>query len=326
MDMFVQTTFQTTVVFVAALGAPLLALFYFRNVRLERPALGVFNTRDILLILAFILSLPFLYLVLPSHVLTGMLVLTFCSALYIAGRPFLSPRLLWPLIALLVGGDIIVTQAFMGTGWGWQLYWVFNNMIVLAAVVGVSNLYVQGGMRLSQVAWLSLILAFYDAFFVLVIPVSPHLADRFHGQALDAALGWIMGPYSSNIGIGDLLIFALFLISACKGFGRKGVFASVAIIAIFGALLPSLSSVIILPFVHAGNGFTIPVQTFLGPAALLTYSLLRRSGKERSIGHWWSAQAAQGHEPIRVTRRVHQAVFPAALNPIATLTTSESKV
>ncbi len=307
--------FQTVVVLIAALLAPLLSLLYFRRVRLERPALGVFNTRDILLILAFILSLPFLYLILPSFVLTGMLALTFSTALYIALRPFLRPLYLWPLVAILLVGDIVVTRTLMGTTQGWQIYWVFNNVIVLCAVVGISNLYTQGGMRMRQVVWFSFILGAYDIFFDLVVPVSAHLADRFHGQPLDAAMGWISGSYSANLGIGDILIFALFTISAYKGFGRKGLFAAILTVGLFGAIMPSFSPLVILPLVRGGVGITIPAQTFFGPFAVLTYYLLRRSGPERSMAQWTSAEAAEGYEPIRVTRR-RRAVVPAAASPL----------
>lgn len=315
MDMY-QMVFQTVVVFIAALLAPLLSLLYFRRVRLERPALGVFNTRDIALILVFILSLPFLYLVLPIYVLTGMLTLTFSTALYIVLRPFLRPLYLWPLVVFLLVGDIVVTRTLMGTTQGWQIYWVFNNVIVLGAAVGISNLYVQGGMRMSQVVWFSLILAAYDLFFDLVVPISAHLADRFHGQPLDAAMGWISGSYSSNLGIGDILVFALFTISAYKGFGRRGIVAAVVTISIFGVLVPSLSPLMILPLVRGGVGITIPVQTFFGPFAVLTYYMLRRSGPERSMAQWLRAEAEEGYEPIRVSRR-RRAVAPAAASSLA---------
>lgn len=324
MDMY-QTVFQTVVVFIAALLAPLLSLLYFRRVRLERPALGVFNTRDIVLVLFFILSLPFLYLILPSYVLTGMLALTFSTALYIALRPFLRPLYLWLLVAVLLVGDIVVTRTLMGTNQGWQIYWVFNNIIVLGAAVGISNLYVQGGMRMRQVAWFSLILACYDLFFDLVVPISAHLADRFHGQPLDAAMGWVSGTYSSNLGIGDILIFSLFIISAYKGFGRRGLVASVLAIGLFGAIVPSLSALLILPLVRGGIGITIPVQTFFGPIAMLTYYFLRRGGQERSMAQWSSAEAAEGYEPIRVVRRPRRIVSPAAASSMAEVSTSQGR-
>src|SRR5579864_1407112 len=98
----VQVIFQTSVVLFGALITPACALLYFRRVRLERPPLGVFNPRDIGILLFFILALPLLYLILPSYVLTGFLVLTFVSALYMALRPFMLSRYLWPLILVLI--------------------------------------------------------------------------------------------------------------------------------------------------------------------------------------------------------------------------------
>lgn len=69
-------------------------------------------------------------------------------------------------------------------------------------------------------------------------------------------------------------------------------------------------------FGRAGVGITIPVQTFFGPVALLTYYLLRRTGPERSMAQWLGAQSAAGHEPIRVVRRPRRLVTPAIVDPI----------
>src|SRR5690349_20326262 len=41
------------------------ALFNFRRVRMERPPVGTFNGRDIVILLGFIVTLPFLYGYLP---------------------------------------------------------------------------------------------------------------------------------------------------------------------------------------------------------------------------------------------------------------------
>ncbi|HEU5230196.1 MAG TPA: hypothetical protein VFU49_20415 [Ktedonobacteraceae bacterium] len=303
MDMLTGTIFQTAVNLISASGSAILAVIYFRYVRLDRPPVGVFNSRDILMILCFLTSLPFLYLIVPSYVLTGFLILTFSSALYIVLRPFLRPRYLWLLVIFLLAVNIMVTETLLGTRSGWQLYWVLTDIIVLGAIVGVSNLYVQGGMRLRHVAWFALFLAFYDAFFSLVVPISLQLADRFEGQPLDPSIGFTIGPYSANLGIGDLLVFTLFIVAAYKGFGRRGVISSLVIIAIFGALIPSLSPLVVAAFVRTNIGIVIPVQTFFGPVAFVTYFLLSRRSKERSMAQWLSIQAAEGHEPIRVTRQ-----------------------
>ncbi len=301
--MFIQTTFDASVVLGGALLTSICALLYFRHVRLERPPLGVFNPRDIAVLLFFILSLPFLYLILPTVVLTGLLVLTFVSALYFALRPFLLARYLWPLLVFVMVANILITENLLGTRQGWQVYWVLTSAIVLIASVGVANLYVQGGMSLRQISWFALILAFYDGFFNLVVPISQKLADRFEGQPLDPSIGFTIGIYSANIGLGDLLVFSLFIIAAYKGFGRRGVIASFIIIAIFGALIPATSPLILTVFVRQNIGIVVPAQVFFGPAALVTYWLLSRHSTERTMGQWISEQDAAGHEPIRVVRR-----------------------
>jgi hypothetical protein len=301
--MFVQTLFDNIIVLGGALLTSACALLYFRRVRLERPPLGVFNPRDVAVLLFFILALPFLYLIVPTVVLTGLLVLTFVSALYFALRPFLLARYLWPLLLLLMVANILVTENLLGTRQGWQLYWVLTSAIVLTASVGVANLYVQGGMSVRQIAWFALMLAFYDGFFNLVVPISQKLADRFEGQPLDPSIGFTVGIYSANIGLGDLLVFSLFTIAAYKGFGKRGAIASFIIIAIFGALIPATSPLILTAFVRQNIGIVVPAQVFFGPAALVTYWLLSRHSAERTMGQWISEQDAKGHEPIRVVRR-----------------------
>jgi len=301
--MFVQTLFDNIIVLGGALLTSACALLYFRRVRLERPPLGVFNPRDVAVLLFFILALPFLYLIVPTEVLTGLLVLTFVSALYFALRPFLLARYLWPLLLLLMVANILITENLLGTRQGWQLYWVLTSAIVLTASVGVANLYVQGGMSVRQIAWFALLLAFYDGFFNLVVPISQKLADRFEGQPLDPSIGFTVGIYSANIGLGDLLVFSLFTIAAYKGFGKRGAIASFIIIAIFGALIPATSPLILTAFVRQNVGIVVPAQVFFGPAALVTYWLLSRHSAERTMGQWISEQDAKGHEPIRVVRR-----------------------
>jgi hypothetical protein len=93
-----ETVFSIIVEVTGALITAAAALFYFRHVRLQRPPLGVFNARDLCILLILIVVLPLLYLVLPGEVLTAFLVLTFLSALYLALRPFLSVPVLLPVI------------------------------------------------------------------------------------------------------------------------------------------------------------------------------------------------------------------------------------
>ena len=66
------------------------ALLYFRKVRMERPPIGTFNGRDIVILLAFISVLPFLYGYLPYWMITCLLIITFSSALYLGYHPILG--------------------------------------------------------------------------------------------------------------------------------------------------------------------------------------------------------------------------------------------
>jgi len=47
---------------------------------------------------------------------------------------------------------------------------------MMLAVAAVSNLYIQGGMKLSHVAWFALGLAVYDPLFSFVFPITDQLA------------------------------------------------------------------------------------------------------------------------------------------------------
>lgn len=313
MDMLQETIFQVVVALLGSLASIAIAMLYLQRVRLERPALGVFNARDIVVVFAFIIILPFLYLILPSIIITGLLVLTFSSALYIGLRPLLQPRYLWPLILALLAVNIVVTETLLGTRSGWQLYWVLTNTVVLLTAVSVSNLYVQGGMRLKHVAWFALLLGFYDGFFAFAFPILGRLADRVEGQPLDPSIGFAMGPYNANIGLGDLLVYCIFAVAAYKAFGKRGVIASFIVVAIFGAILPGSAPLIITATIRQGIGVVVPAQIFFGPAALVTYLLLSRKAPERSMAQWFRDQEAAGYTPIRTTRRTRAVVQPAAV-------------
>jgi hypothetical protein len=271
--------YQATVVCIGAVLAVAAALVFFRHVRLQRPAIGTFNGRDIVVLFVFIVTLPILYLTVPHAVLTGFLLLTFISALAIGYRPVVPRAVLWPAIAGLVGADMAVA-AVMGQSVGlWQAYWIVNSMLMMLAVAAVSNLYIQGGMKLSHVAWFALGLAVYDPVFSFVFPITDQLANRFAGFALDPSMGFRFGPHIQNIGIGDLLVFTLFVLAAYRGYGRRAAVVSAAAVVLAGGIVP-----IMLPSLVSGlnteGGFVIPVQTFFGPVAFALYAWFRRHGAE----------------------------------------------
>jgi hypothetical protein len=320
-----QTLFSIAVVVVGAVTACLVSLLYFRRVRMERPAIGTFNARDLIVISVFIIGLPVLYLVLPAWALTGFLILTFLASLSIGYKPLVPPVPLWGGISLLIGVDIWLARAQLGTVTGWQAYWSLTSVIVLLGSVAVVNLYAQGGMRLRHVAFFAFGLAFYDAFFSMVIPLTPLLADAFQGRPLDPSIGMRTTLLSANIGIGDLLVYGLFTVIAFKAYGRTGARLAIGTVILFGAVMPASAPLLISVVVRGGLNVVVPAQTFFGPAALLAYLWLRRLGPERTMNQFLAAIHSQPKPPNSTTRAParsagqHRRPTRAQLEPAAPL-------
>jgi hypothetical protein len=284
------TIFELVVAVCGAVLTSVLALAYLRRVRLERPAIGTFNGRDIGFLCVFIVALPLLYVVLPQWLLTTFLAVTLVGALSIGYRPLLAPSRLWPAIGLLIGLNFWMARTLLGTVVGWQIYWVENGLIVVLAAVAVANLYVQGGMRLKHVSWFALILAVYDAIFTLKWPVTNELAERFLGYPLDPSVAFRMGIYNASIGLGDLLVYALFMVVAYKAYGRVAAKLSLVIIVIFGAVVPALAPLLFRELIDARTDLVVPAQTAFGPVAFLCYLWLKRTfGRERTMAEFMAS-------------------------------------
>jgi hypothetical protein len=283
------TLFQLVVVLLGALATCAAALAYAQRIRLERPAVGVFNGRDIAVLFMFITTLPALYLILPHWALTSFLVLTFLASLSIGYRPVLRPALLWPAIGLLLGVNLWIARTLLGTVLGWQLFWAETSIVVLLGATAVANLYVQGGMKLRHVAWFVLLLGVYDVMFSVVIPLTPKLADEFIGYPLDPSIGMRLGLYNANIGLGDLLVYGMFTVAALKAYGKVATRWALLVVALFGAAAPALAPLVLDAVTRGGANAVVPAQTFFGPAAFITYRLLRRRyGTERTTGEFFA--------------------------------------
>jgi len=281
---FQVTLLQFSIAGPAAVVTCAASLFYLRRVRLERPAIGTFNSKDIRVLFTFIVFLPLLYITLPHWALTAFLSVTFAAALSIGYRPLLRPATLWIAVATLIAGSIWLNRTMLGTTWGWQLSWVEGDLIVLLAAVAVANLYAQGGMRLKHVAWFALLLAVYDIVFTTVLPINSHLAEEFLGWPLDPSVGMRWGLYNASIGLGDLLVYALFMITAFKAYGRTAARLAMVLIVVFGAMAPSVAPLILDSFLTARTDLVVPAQTLFGPAAFAAYLWMRRRyGRERTM-------------------------------------------
>lgn len=306
-DLITVTSLVLIVAVASTMLTTLLALVYLRNVRLERPAIGVFNRRDLIVLFGFIVGLPLLYLALPLTPLIIALGITFASALSIGLRPLLGPTLTWIAVGLLIGINIWMTRTILGTVLGWQLFWLENSIIVVLAAVAVSNLYVQGGMSLRHVAWFAVILAVYDATFQFVWPVTTMLAQRFLGWPLDPAVGFRWEVNNASIGLGDLLVYSVFVIAVYKGYGPIRARLALLLTVVFGAVIPAVTPLVFDVFTDARTDLFVPAQVAFGPIAFWYYRRLRHScGRERTMAEFLASVDIAPHrstpsEPARST-------------------------
>jgi hypothetical protein len=85
------------------------------------------------------------------------------------------------------------------------------------------------------------------------------------------------------------LVYAGFTIAAVKAYGRPGLRLALPLVLVFGAVMPTLSALLI-NYVDLRLDVVIPAQTWFGPAAVLGYLWLRRRyGRERTMKEYLSS-------------------------------------
>jgi hypothetical protein len=281
------------------------ALAYFRRVRIDRPPVGTFNARDVVILLIFIGILPFVYGWLPDTLVTCLLSVTFASALYIGYRPLLGSAGIWLGIGLLFGFNIWSSHHLMGTIPGWQLWYTEQSIMVGLSAIAVCNMYLQGGMKLRHVAWLSLGLAGYDILFASYYPLTGSLLARYITHPLTPVVGMRFGGVDYAVGLGDLLVYSLFFVAAYKAYGAQAAKIAAVVVVVMGgfatAFIPFLFN-----FSNANLDILIPAQSVFGPVAFLTYLWMKRHyGRERTMAEYLASQDDTAAAP-----RVEQAPAP----------------
>ena len=96
--------------------------------------------------------------------------------------------------------------------------------------------------------------------------------------------GMRFGLYNATIGVGDLLVYALFLIAVFKAYGRLAGRVAMGLIMVFGVAAVSAAPLLLDNFITARTDVAIPAQTLFGPAAFAAYLWMRRHyGRERTM-------------------------------------------
>jgi hypothetical protein len=304
-SLFHETSVEFCIILVGVTAICSGAVYYLRHVRMDRPPIGTFNGRDIVILLAFVIALPFLYGYLPYWLITCLLALTFSSALYLGYGQVIGRTRVWIAIGLLIGVNIYTSHHLLGTTYGWQAWWLEDGLLVGLAAVSVANLYVQGGMKLKYVAWISLVLAVYDVVFATILPLTDKLVSGYLSHPLDPLLGFRFGIDNYGVGLGDLLVYSLFVVACYKAYGKAGLRIGFGMVGFFGAFMTAAVPWVI-NVLDVELDLLVPAQAVFGPAAFICYLWMRRRyGPERTMAQFIAspdnaAGRAAAREPVLV--------------------------
>lgn len=273
------------VILLSALAAIFFSWFYFRRAAIARPPIGVTNAWDITFLMAGILIIPYLYLLLPLWLVTAVLCLETGSLIYFIGEPLVGARpVLWLLAIVLVAADVAAAVIY---GVHSSVFYVVNNLVLVLVVVGCSNIWAQGGMQARHAAVLAAYLAVYDLIFTALLPVTDDLFARLAGLPFAPLFAWPAGTEGRwlALGLGDVLLAAVFPLVMHKAFGRRAGPAAV--------LLALAVICLLLGIPAAGLPLaTFPVMVVLGPVMIAQYLFwIRRRRTERTTVEYLSAPA-----------------------------------
>jgi hypothetical protein len=276
----------TFIILIHIMAAVILSWLYFRRYAMTRPPIGVFNLGDIVIMMGMVILIPLLYLLLPIWIVASFLALASSSILYFAWEPVLrSAWAIWLVTILLAGADLL-TAWIPGIAPTW--FFAINNAVIVISVVGVTNLWAQSGMKARDAAILGAALAVYDLIATSLLPLMNDLFARLEGLPFVPELAWPINALGESlvIGLGDLVLAAVFPLVMRKAFGRTAGFASmmIGLVAISLLIMNLISGLLI---------GTFPVMIVLGPLMVIQYIYWRRRQPERTT--WQYLQAEPRH-------------------------------
>ena len=275
------------VVVAYAAGAVLLAWVYFRRFRVTRPPIGVFNLRDVMLMIGAIVLVPYLYLAVPPWLEATLLGLGMLTILQVTLEPILPGRWMsWAVTLVMLSADVAAALVFGAPSPPFQLA---NNTVLAIAVIGAANLWVQSGMKARDAAVLGAALMVYDFVATSVLPLMNDLIDRLAGLPFAPQITWASdGGQWLGVGLGDLLLAAVFPLVMRKAFGRR---AGLLALGLGLATLTAMLALLDLRVVRV----TVPAMVALGPLMVAQYLFwARRLGTERTTWQYLQAEPRDG--------------------------------
>ena len=263
-------------------GALLLSWCYFARCALTRPPLGVINGWDVGAMIGGIAIAPLLYLGLPGALATAVLAVGVLGLLYALAEPLFRARWArWLTVLALQGADIAA-----GVGHAGPIDWAINDGVIILVVVGLANLWAQGGITARALVVLAAFLSVYDVAATSWLPLTNRLMAQVGSGPFAPVVGWGTGRQHLEIGVGDLVLAALFPLVMRKAYGdAAGATALALALATLGGLLAAVGAG------DGGRGVVLPTMAVLGPAMVAHYIWwARRCGGERTTADYRRAQ------------------------------------
>jgi len=266
----------TFIVFAHAAAAVLLGWFYFRRFQMTRPPIGVFNLADVAIMMVAIVLIPLVYLNLPVWIVGTFLFVATLSLLYFTWEPVLFARwAIWLAALLMAGADVAAAWRY---GTESTAFFAVNNIVLLVAIVGATNLWAQSGMKARDATILGAALIVYDLTATSLMPLMTDLITRLAGLPFAPVVAWRVPGEDQwlGIGLGDLLLATVFPLVMRKAYGRDPGIAAMALAlgAIGGLFLLGRLGILVETF---------PVMIVLGPLMVVQYVYWRRRlGPERT--------------------------------------------
>ncbi|MGC0418163.1 hypothetical protein [Embleya sp. AB8] len=264
------------------------AVGYLTRVRMTRPPVGVYTWGDTAFMCVAVVVVPLVYLALPSWVVVVVFGLVLCTAVQFTLAPVVGGRTAW-LVAL-------AGAAATGATAGRPLpVMIATDVLLVVAVVGVANVWVQSGMRAAHVAFFAGGLACYDVIATTLTSVMSRFATQVQDLPFAPALALTRGEHPVSLGLGDVLMLVLYPLVSAKAFGR----AAALVAAGVGLAVTGVVSVLFARDVLTA-GF--PLLTALGPLIVAQYVYWRRAtGGERSVARWRSGDPVRTAAEARIT-------------------------
>lgn len=272
------------VVVMAHVGLILAAgVWYLRRARVDRPPVGVFNGRDVLVVAGALVVLPPLYLSIPLLALGVVFALLSIALLSFSLSPLIGGRAGFVAAVVLVLLDVLLAEVDAEG----SVFRLVNNAALGIVVVGVCNVWVQSGIRALHVAVLACGLAIYDVIATLALPLMQEFVERVESLALTPVLAWGAAERAAGIGLGDLLLVLGWTLVAERAFSRRA--GAVAA----GLGMGSVGALFLLFWLDLSNR-PLPAMVVLGPVIAIHYAVLARATvRQRTTGEYLAALERQ---------------------------------